>query len=166
MSCIRFIIHHCVCTCLVQYYFDYYPMPIALYYKLANALILLPWLLMLLLPVWWFTRWVIDTYIIPAFMSIVFLIVVIKFHAYVGNGFAEWKDFKWMFTNDEFIFVVWLQFLSFGLLVGSWQLRDSQRLGIKHWKLVPCLLLTMLGGPIGWLAYWILRIWTLKRLTE
>ena len=34
---------------------------------------------------------------------------------------------------------------------------DARELGISHWTVVPCLALTFLFGPAGWLLYTILR---------
>jgi hypothetical protein len=56
----------------------------------------------------------------------------------------------------------WVHYLAFDLFVGSWQLRDAKRLDIAHVQLIPCLLLTLLLGPIGLVCYFALR-WALRR---
>jgi hypothetical protein len=50
-----------------------------------------------------------------------------------------------------------LHYLAFDLLIGSWELEDSRVRGIPHLMLVPCLLLTFMFGPAGWLLYRIVR---------
>ena len=47
----------------------------------------------------------------------------------------------------------WIHYLAFDLLVGTWEARDSRERGIPHLLLVPCLILTFLFGPAGWLLY-------------
>jgi hypothetical protein len=47
----------------------------------------------------------------------------------------------------------WIHYLAFDLLVGGWEARDSRERGIRHWFVVPCLMLTFLLGPAGWLLY-------------
>jgi len=37
--------------------------------------------------------------------------------------------------------------------VGTWEARDSRERGVPHWQLIPCLLLTFMFGPAGWLLY-------------
>jgi hypothetical protein len=39
------------------------------------------------------------------------------------------------------------------LLIGVWEVRDAAARRVPHWRLVPCLLLTFLFGPAGWLLY-------------
>ena len=46
-----------------------------------------------------------------------------------------------------------MHYLAFDLFVGAWETRDAVERGISRWILAPCLLLTFLFGPIGWLAY-------------
>ena len=46
-----------------------------------------------------------------------------------------------------------MHYLAFDLLVGSWEARDARSRGVPHWALLPCLALTFLFGPAGWLLY-------------
>jgi hypothetical protein len=41
--------------------------------------------------------------------------------------------------------------------VGSWEVRDARDRGVPHLLVVPCLVLTFLLGPSGWLLYIIVR---------
>ena len=47
----------------------------------------------------------------------------------------------------------WIHYLAFDLLIGSWEVRDARELGIPHLFVVPCLFLTFMFGPAGWLLY-------------
>jgi hypothetical protein len=58
----------------------------------------------------------------------------------------------------------WIHYLAFDLFVGSWEVRDAQRVGIHHLFVVPCLVLTVLFGPIGLLLYLLLRAALRRRL--
>jgi len=42
-------------------------------------------------------------------------------------------------------------------LVGSWELQDARERAIPHLLVVPCLALTFLFGPAGWLLYTVVR---------
>ena len=49
-------------------------------------------------------------------------------------------------------------YLAFDLLIGSWQVRNAQVLGISDLIEIPCLALTPVFGPAGLLLYFIVRI--------
>jgi hypothetical protein len=51
----------------------------------------------------------------------------------------------------------WIHYLAFDLFVGSWEARDARQRGVPHLALVPCLALTFLFGPAGWLLYGAVR---------
>jgi len=50
-----------------------------------------------------------------------------------------------------------VHYLAFDLFVGTWETRDAAGRGISRWLVAPCLLLTFLFGPIGWLSYHLVR---------
>ena len=51
------------------------------------------------------------------------------------------------------LFPIQIHYAAFDLLVGRWILNDSKRENIKHWFVAPCLFLTMMFGPLGFLSY-------------
>jgi hypothetical protein len=62
-----------------------------------------------------------------------------------------------LFSVPAALLAGWIHYLAFDLFIGSWEVRDSQRLKISHWLVVPCLVLTFLFGPIGLALYLLLR---------
>jgi hypothetical protein len=62
-----------------------------------------------------------------------------------------------LFQNRAMLLAGWVHYLAFDLFVGSWEVRDAQRIGIAHYLVVPCLVLTFLFGPAGWLLYLLIR---------
>jgi hypothetical protein len=52
----------------------------------------------------------------------------------------------------------WIHYLAFDLFIGSWEVRDAQRLGLNHLLVIPCLALTFLFGPIGLMLYFLIRL--------
>jgi hypothetical protein len=46
-----------------------------------------------------------------------------------------------------------LHYLAFDLLIGTWEARDARERQLPHLLLVPCLFLTLMFGPLGWLTY-------------
>ncbi|MGH7516648.1 MAG: abscisic acid-deficient protein Aba4 family protein [Gemmatimonadales bacterium] len=48
-------------------------------------------------------------------------------------------------------------YLAFDLLVGAWETTDARTHGVPHPAVLPCLALTFLFGPAGFLLYLGLR---------
>jgi hypothetical protein len=59
----------------------------------------------------------------------------------------------------------WIHLLVFDLFVGAWETRDAQRRGVPHLLLVPCLIVTLMIGPVGLLLYVLVRFFS-KRVLE
>jgi hypothetical protein len=74
------------------------------------------------------------------------------------GGFGSLSAVAMLFSNHWLLLAGWVHYLAFDLFVGSWEVRDSQRLGISHWLVIPCLILTFLFGPVGLLVYFVLRL--------
>jgi hypothetical protein len=66
------------------------------------------------------------------------------------------------FTSPYATLVGWVHYLVFDLFVGAWEVRDARRREIPHLAVVPCLVVTLMLGPVGLLAYLTLRF-ALKR---
>ena len=58
-----------------------------------------------------------------------------------------------LFANPWLLLAGWIHYLAFDLLVGTWEARDARERGVHHLALVPCLFLTFMFGPAGWLTY-------------
>tara|TARA_B100000214_G_scaffold80556_1_gene54548 strand:- start:1 stop:474 length:474 start_codon:yes stop_codon:yes gene_type:complete len=82
-----------------------------------------------------------------------------NFNLYLGLSFI--KD---LFTNDYYLLMFWIHFVSINLFVGGWIVRDSQKFLINRVILTFPLIMTYLIGPIGIFFYWIIRIFYAKRL--
>lgn len=78
-----------------------------------------------------------------------------------GGGFSTLAAVQALFTKSGNVMMGWTHYLAFDLFIGSWQAEDAPRSGVPHWLLIPCLILTLLFGPIGLLLY--LAIRTVKR---
>ena len=58
----------------------------------------------------------------------------------------------------------WIHYLACDLVVGTWEVRDAKRVGLPHWMIVPCLVLSFLLGPTGLVCYFLLRWMVTKRV--
>jgi hypothetical protein len=62
-----------------------------------------------------------------------------------------------LFENPWMLLAGWTHYLAFDLWIGSWEVRDARAHRIPHWLVLPCLFLTFMFGPAGWLLYVIVR---------
>lgn len=63
-----------------------------------------------------------------------------------------------LFRTPRVVLVGWIHFLAFDLFVGASIALDAEHVGISHWWLLPILGLTLMYGPVGMLAYLVLRL--------
>lgn len=71
-----------------------------------------------------------------------------------GTGdFGSLAGVARLFQHPGLLLAGWVHYLAFDLLVGAWEREEARRIGLPHWTLAPCLLVTFLFGPIGWLAF-------------
>lgn len=134
-------------------------------FKIASQLVLPGWLLLVFLPRWIGTRWLVHAGILPVLLGIGYLAIVGPTIAQGNLKFSEFGSFagvKGLFQNDWVIVAGWIHYLAFDLWTGAWEVRDSSRIGLTHLLVIPCLFLTFMLGPVGLLLYFLLR-WSIKR---
>ena len=69
-----------------------------------------------------------------------------------------------LFSNDLFLIIFWIHFVSINLFIGGWMVRDSQKLLINKILMAFPLIITYLIGPLGILIYWLIRIFHAKSI--
>jgi len=74
--------------------------------------------------------------------------------------FGSLSSVMTLFTQEEAALAGWIHYLAFDLLVGMWMLDQNKKLGIHKAIMAPCLALTFMLGPIGFLVFMIVK--TLK----
>lgn len=128
-----------------------------------QSLSLLSWVFLLLFPRWKLTRHV--ALVAPLIQAVLYTLVMrhLLLPALQSGANSLGMDFTSLagivkaFANKDAVFAGWLHYCAFDPLVGLCIVLDSQRLGIHHLLVVPCILLTMVAGPAGFLLYMVLR---------
>ena len=69
-----------------------------------------------------------------------------------------------LFSNNLFLILFWIHFVSINLFVGGWMVRDSQKLVMNKILVAFPLIITYLIGPIGVFIYWLIRIFYAKSI--
>lgn len=132
-----------------------------LIFSVCNNGVLIPWLMLILLPYWkWTERLLLRWQVFPLLLAVVYLVLTL-IDIFSGKGgnvdFTSFDSIKTMFMREEVVLVGWIHYLVFDLFIGTWELKEAQLLKIPHWWVLPCLVLTLLLGPIGFLLFWALR---------
>ncbi|MBA3440843.1 MAG: DUF4281 domain-containing protein [Pyrinomonadaceae bacterium] len=135
-------------------------------FSACNALALVGWLLLILLPRWTWTMRLVLSGIIPLLLAAVYLVLIILYFGRAEGGFGSLAEVAQLFRQPFLLLAGWIHYLAFDLFVGGWETRDAQRLKVPHLVVVPCLVLTFLLGPIGLIAYYVVRLRWQKNLNN
>ena len=73
-------------------------------------------------------------------------------------------NLKSLLSNDYFLIMFWIHFISINLFTGGWIVKDSQKLNINKFLIIIPLIITYLIGPIGLIVYWLIRIFYAKSI--
>ena len=70
-----------------------------------------------------------------------------------------------LFSDNSYLMMFWIHFISINLFTGGWIVKDSQKFNINKIFLAIPLIITYLIGPLGLFFYWILRIFYAKNIS-
>ena len=84
----------------------------------------------------------------------------INFRLYLGLN--EISD---LFSNNSFLILFWIHFLSINLFCGAWIVNDYQKFAISKILMFFPLIITYFVGPLGIFIYWVIRIFYAKKIT-
>ena len=124
----------------------------------ASTLALVAWVLLAILPGrQWVTHTVTGT-LIPILFAVLYVGIIVTTFGAAEGSFSTLSGVAELFANRWLLVAGWVHYLAFDLLIGTWEARDARERAIPHLLLVPCLLLTFMFGPAGWLLYRTVRM--------
>lgn len=133
-------------------------MTLEVIFSLAGILAMVGWLVLLaspLIPDW--SEWI-SGYIIPIVLSVGYVVLILFFPSEGDGGFGSLADVIDLFSNPNAMIAGWVHYLAFDLLIGAWICRTARQEGLSFWLVAPCLPLTFLFGPAGFVAFSIVRL--------
>lgn len=127
-------------------------------FSIANMIAMPMWILMILLPKWKVTRFLIDFKIIPIALSMFYAFYIFQ-AIQIGGGmdFGSLASVMALFTEENAVLAGWVHYLAFDLMVGMWILDQNKKIGIHQLLIAPCLFGTFMLGPIGLLLFLIIK---------
>ena len=138
-------------------------------YLVANWGVIPFWLMLIIIPNHSLTNFFVQSIIVPLLLALAYGFVAYdiflnksildSFELYNGlNGLYS------MFSNEAFLLVFWIHFLSLSLFLGAWITRDSQKFLIPKFFVIISLVLTYFTGPVGLVFYWMFRIFFSRKI--
>ncbi len=123
----------------------------------CNVAVAPVWLLMMFAPGWAATEKLARSLVVPIGIAGVYLLVVMSAVGSAKGHFFSLEGIELLFSDRRALLAGWVHYLAFDLVVGSWIFRDARQRGLAQGWIVPCLVFTLMYGPIGLLGYTILR---------
>ena len=153
---------------MIEQIYNYFSIDMLYYW--INFGVLPFWLILIFFPQSHICRYFVIS-IFPIFiLSCTYIFVLFKSYSssfdFLSNfnlylGFEIISD---LMSDQFFLIMFWIHFISINLFVGGWIVKDSQKLSINKILVGVPLITTYLIGPIGLFIYWLIRIFYAKSI--
>ena len=140
-------------------------------YQWVNFGVLPMWLALIFIPKSKLNQIFITSIFLPFIFSAIYIYIVFQLFtlneniASIFNLYLGLDALMNLFSNERFLLLFWIHFLSINLFIGSWVSRDSQKYNITQFLSSTCLILIYFVGPLGLIVYWFVRIFFAKKIT-
>lgn len=128
-----------------------------LLFTICNYSVLPAWVLLIVAPRWKWTDRIVHSAALPLLLAVVYATTFIAKFGEGEGDFGSLAGVMALFTSPWGVLIGWIHYLAFDLFIGAWEARDARRIGLHHAALVPCLIFTLMLGPVGLLLYLSLR---------
>jgi hypothetical protein len=126
-------------------------------FDVVNLVALGGWVLLVLSPRLPRVTTTVTNVVIPTLLAALYVALVVTNWSGSEGGFSSLPAVATLFSNPWILLAGWTHYLVFDLLMGNWEMRDATARGIPYALVLPCLVLTFLFGPAGWLLYTFVR---------
>ena len=143
---------------------------IEILYFWVNLGVLPFWVMLIFFPSSNISRFFVTSILPILFLSGVYIFALYKSYLssydFISNFelYLNISNLSKLFSNQLFLILFWIHFVSINLFTGGWITKDSQRLGIKKILVAFPLIITYLTGPLGIFIYWLIRIFYTKSI--
>ena len=134
-------------------------------FPIANMTALAGWAALLASPLIPRLSDVVASIVIPLLLAVAYAGLVLAFWNGAQGGFDTLDNVSLLFQSREMLLAGWLHYLAFDLFVGGWIARTARTEGVSFVLVVPCLALTFLFGPVGFLVFSVIRVARLRGRT-
>ena len=126
-------------------------------FLVTNLIALLAWMLLIIIPRWKVTHLLVINGSVSLLLAIIYSSLIIGFFHQADGSYHSLQGVSKLFQHNYILLAGWIHYLAFDLLIGSWIVQDASKHNIPRIMIIPCLILTFLFGPAGFLTYIICR---------
>lgn len=127
-------------------------------FALSGPVALSGWVALALAPLAPRGSQVVAGLVVPLLLAVAYTGLILGHWAGAEGGFGSLAEVAKLFANPWLLLAGWLHYLCFDLFVGAWIVRRALNEKVAHGFVLPCLALTFLFGPVGYLAFNALRL--------
>jgi hypothetical protein len=153
---------------MIEQIYNYFTVEILYYW--VNLGVLPFWLILIFFPQSNLCRYFVTS-ILPIFVlsgAYIFILYKSYLNSYNFNGnfslYFSIDNISELFSDQNFLMMFWIHFISINLFTGGWIVKDSQKFSISKMLLIIPLIITYLIGPLGLFMYWLIRIFHAKSI--
>ena len=154
---------------MIEQIYNYFTLEMLYYW--INLGVLPFWLILIFFPQSQICRYFVTS-IFPIFIltgAYVFMLYKSYLNSYNFidnfNLYLGIQDLSDLFSDQTFLMMFWIHFISINLFTGGWIVKDSQKFLMNRMVLALPLLITYFIGPIGLFTYWLIRIFYAKSIS-
>ena len=138
-------------------------------YYIANIGVIPCWLLLIFSPNNLITKFFVKSLIIPLLLSTAYIFISYQIYMTenifeIFNLYMGINELYAIFSNEAFLLIFWLHFLSVNLFVGNWIANAGNVYMVPRFLIIISLVLTYFTGPVGLVFYWLIRILYSKKI--
>ena len=140
-------------------------------YLWTNFSILPFWLMLIIIPNSKFTRFFVNSIILPLILSSIYIYIIYQIILLdepmldVLKLYLSLENLYTVFSTESFLLAFWMHFLALNLFLGSWISRDGIKYNMSRSLVSIPLIIVYFTGPVGLVLYWIIRVFYAKRLS-
>lgn len=135
-------------------------------FSAANLFAVVGWLLLAVAPRWRWTERLVISGAWSVILSVLYLVLIVLHMPSSEGGFGTIADVRALFASDGLLLAGWVHYLAFDLFVGAVEVRLARASGVYHGIMIPILFLTFMLGPVGLLAFFVVRSIRERRLVS
>ena len=153
---------------MLTHIFNYFNLEMI--YLWVNYGVIPLWLTLIFFPHLKSTQIFITSIFLPLIFSTIYIYIVYQLFYLGENIFELFNLYKGLdnlielISNEQFLLLFWIHFLSINLFLGSWVARDAVNNSVPKVLSGLCLILIYFSGPIGLIIYWFTRIFFAKKI--
>jgi len=135
---------------------------LGLIFKVASRLTLVGWILLAVFPGWEYSLPIVMGVVVLLLCALYSYLILLGKHLddpelKIKGNFWSLKGVINLFKSPRAVLAGWVHYLAFDLAIGAFIVVDAAKYDIHQLLLLPFLLLTLMLGPAGLLAYFIMR---------